>query len=79
MATTSGAVDEWSDTDHRMMACALALAAKGTGQVSPGPLVGCVITTSEGEVIGEGFYVYEEVKHAETLALEQAEIGRAHV
>jgi diaminohydroxyphosphoribosylaminopyrimidine deaminase/5-amino-6-(5-phosphoribosylamino)uracil reductase len=55
-----------------MMARALALAAKGTGQVSPGPLVGCVITTSEGEVIGEGFYVYDEVKHAETLALEQA-------
>jgi diaminohydroxyphosphoribosylaminopyrimidine deaminase / 5-amino-6-(5-phosphoribosylamino)uracil reductase len=55
-----------------MMTRALVLAAKGTGQVSPGPLVGCVITTSEGEVIGEGFYVYEEVKHAETLALEQA-------
>ncbi|HYN23993.1 MAG TPA: bifunctional diaminohydroxyphosphoribosylaminopyrimidine deaminase/5-amino-6-(5-phosphoribosylamino)uracil reductase RibD, partial [Pyrinomonadaceae bacterium] len=76
IATASGAIEEWSDTDHRMMARALALAAKGTGQVSPGPLVGCVITTSEGEVIGEGFYVYEEVKHAETLALEQAG-GRA--
>ena len=59
-----------------MMARALALAAKGTGQVSPGPLVGCVITSSQGEVIGEGFYVYKEVKHAETLALEQAG-GRA--
>ncbi|MCA1575080.1 MAG: bifunctional diaminohydroxyphosphoribosylaminopyrimidine deaminase/5-amino-6-(5-phosphoribosylamino)uracil reductase RibD [Acidobacteria bacterium] len=76
IATASGAIEGWSDTDHRMMARALALAAKGTGQVSPGPLVGCVITTSEGEIIGEGFYVYEEVKHAETLALEQAG-GRA--
>jgi len=76
-ATASGAVDEWSDTDQLMMARALALAAKGTGLVSPGPLVGCVITTSEGEVIGEGFYVYEAVKHAETLALEQAG-GRAN-
>ncbi len=55
-----------------MMARALVLAGKGHGQVSPGPLVGCVITTSEGDVIGEGFYVYEDVKHAETLALEQA-------
>jgi diaminohydroxyphosphoribosylaminopyrimidine deaminase/5-amino-6-(5-phosphoribosylamino)uracil reductase len=55
-----------------MMARALVLAGKGMGQVSPGPLVGCVITTSEAEVIGEGFYVYDEVKHAETLALEQA-------
>ncbi|MCM3902986.1 MAG: bifunctional diaminohydroxyphosphoribosylaminopyrimidine deaminase/5-amino-6-(5-phosphoribosylamino)uracil reductase RibD [Pyrinomonadaceae bacterium] len=72
IAKASDAIEEWSDTDHRMMARALALAAKGTGQVSPGPLVGCVIMTSEGEVIGEGFYVYEEVKHAETLALEQA-------
>jgi len=59
-----------------MMARALGLAAEGTGQVSPGPLVGCVITTSDGEVIGEGFYVYEKLKHAETLALEQAG-GRA--
>ena len=76
IATASGAIDEWSDTDHRMMARALGLAAEGTGQVSPGPLVGCVITTSDGEVIGEGFYVYEKLKHAETLALEQAG-GRA--
>ncbi len=75
-ATASGAVEEWSDTDHRMMARALELATKGAGQVSPGPLVGCVITTSVGEVIGEGFYIYEAVKHAETLALKQAG-GRA--
>lgn len=72
IATAGGAIDEWSETDHRMMARALDLALKGTGQVSPGPLVGCVITSSEGEVIGEGFYVYEDVKHAETLALERA-------
>ena len=62
IATASDAIEEWSETDHRMMARALTLAAKGMGQVSPGPLVGCVITTSEGEVIGEGFYVYEAGK-----------------
>jgi diaminohydroxyphosphoribosylaminopyrimidine deaminase / 5-amino-6-(5-phosphoribosylamino)uracil reductase len=72
IATASDAIEEWSDTDHRMMARALALASKGIGQVSPGPLVGSVITSSDGEVIGEGLYLYEEVKHAETLALEQA-------
>lgn len=76
IATASDAIEEWSETDQRMMARALALAAKGTGQVSPGPLVGCVITSSEGEVFGEGFYVYEQIKHAETLALELAG-GRA--
>ncbi len=51
---------------------ALELAARGAGQVSPSPLVGCVIARDGGEVVGEGFYLYEGVKHAETLALEQA-------
>ena len=51
---------------------ALDLAANGVGQVSPGPLVGCVIASPEGEIVGEGFYVYEQLKHAETYALEQA-------
>lgn len=51
---------------------ALELAAAGIGQVSPGPLVGCVIASPNGEIVGEGFYVYEKLKHAETYALEQA-------
>ena len=55
-----------------MMDRALELAARGVGLVSPGPLVGCVIVNPEGEVVGEGFYVYEDVKHAETMALQQA-------
>jgi diaminohydroxyphosphoribosylaminopyrimidine deaminase/5-amino-6-(5-phosphoribosylamino)uracil reductase len=58
--------------DEPMMRRALELAARGAGQVSPGPLVGCVLVGSDGEVVGEGFYVYEGLKHAETLALEQA-------
>jgi diaminohydroxyphosphoribosylaminopyrimidine deaminase/5-amino-6-(5-phosphoribosylamino)uracil reductase len=62
----------WTDIDRRMMARALHLAQKGIGQVSPGPLVGCVITSSTNEIAGEGFYVFEQVKHAETIALELA-------
>jgi diaminohydroxyphosphoribosylaminopyrimidine deaminase / 5-amino-6-(5-phosphoribosylamino)uracil reductase len=58
--------------DLRLMGRALDLAAKGAGLVSPGPLVGCVIAGSTGEIVGEGFYVYEELRHAETIALEQA-------
>lgn len=54
-----------------MMSRALQLAASGIARVSPGPLVGCVIT-NDGTVVGEGFYVYDELKHAETIALEQA-------
>jgi diaminohydroxyphosphoribosylaminopyrimidine deaminase / 5-amino-6-(5-phosphoribosylamino)uracil reductase len=72
IAKIKDGVNEWSDTDRRLMARALVLASKGVGQVSPGPLVGCVIASSSGEVVGEGFYVYEELKHAETYALEQA-------
>lgn len=55
-----------------MMRRALELAARGAGQVSPSPLVGCVIARDDGEIVGEGVYVSEGVKHAETLALEQA-------
>lgn len=51
---------------------ALELAARGVGQVSPSPLVGCVIARGGGEVVGEGFYLAGRVSHAETVALEQA-------
>ena len=62
----------WTDMDRRMMARALELSLKGVGQVSPGPLVGCVIVGPGGDVVGEGFYIFEDVKHAETIALEIA-------
>lgn len=55
-----------------MMQRALELAAQGIGLVSPGPLVGTVIVADSGEIVGEGFYLYDRLKHAETLALEQA-------
>ena len=54
------------------MTRALEAAARGVGQVSPGPLVGTVIVDAGGEIAGEGFYLYDQLKHAETLALEQA-------
>ena len=61
-----------TNTDRRMMARALELAKQGVGQVSPGPLVGCVVVSPAGEIAGEGFYIFAEVKHAETIALEVA-------
>jgi diaminohydroxyphosphoribosylaminopyrimidine deaminase / 5-amino-6-(5-phosphoribosylamino)uracil reductase len=71
------------ETDRRMMARALELAKRGVGQVSPGPLVGCVIVSAAGDVVGEGFYVFEELNHAETIALasagEKARGGTAYV
>jgi diaminohydroxyphosphoribosylaminopyrimidine deaminase/5-amino-6-(5-phosphoribosylamino)uracil reductase len=72
-----------SETDQRLMARALELAKQGVGQVSPGPLVGCVIASATGEVVGEGFYIFEAVQHAETIALaaagESARGGTAYV
>jgi diaminohydroxyphosphoribosylaminopyrimidine deaminase/5-amino-6-(5-phosphoribosylamino)uracil reductase len=50
---------------------ALELAEKGAGLASPGAMVGAVILKN-GEVIGEGFYTYDDVRHAEVIALEQA-------
>ena len=55
-----------------MMHRALELAARGVGLVSPGPLVGTVIVDAHGEIAGEGFYIFDQVKHAETVALDQA-------
>ena len=42
------------------------------GLVSPNPLVGCVIVSSDGKIVGEGSYSYDSVAHAEVVALEQA-------
>src|SRR6185295_7880093 len=71
-AIATDSADRWTDFDRQMMSRALQLAARGVGQVSPGPLVGCVIANPAGEVLGEGFYVFADIKHAETYALEQA-------
>ncbi len=60
------------DFDEVMMRRALELAARGVGRVSPGPLVGSVIVEAQGDIVGEGFFVYDQIKHAEKLALEQA-------
>lgn len=72
-----------TETDRRMMARALELAKRGVGQVSPGPLVGCVIVNPADEVVGEGYYIFEELNHAETIALaaagEKARGGTAYV
>ena len=51
---------------------ALDLARRGIGLTSPNPCVGAVIVDSNNSVVGEGFYTYEGLKHAEVLAIEQA-------
>ncbi len=63
--------------DSYAMGRALRLAARGSGQVSNNsPLVGCLIVCENGDIVGEGFYGADELKHAEAVALEMAG-GRA--
>ena len=50
---------------------ALELAECGLGKTGDHPLVGAVVVR-DGEVVGEGWYEYEGVRHAEAIALEQA-------
>src|SRR5947209_16461392 len=59
------------EADIKHMKRALGLARRGAGRVSPNPMVGAVLV-NDGRVVGEGFHIFEMVKHAEVLALEQA-------
>jgi len=85
--TTSSTLTEslpaWTNSERQFMERALELARRGTGLVSPGPLVGCVIVDPAGIVVGEGFYLFEKVRHAETIALavagDKARGGTAYV
>ncbi len=64
--------NDFSQIDSQLTRRALQLASFGVGRVSPSPLVGCVIVSKDGEIAGEGTYIYENVTHAEILALEKA-------
>jgi diaminohydroxyphosphoribosylaminopyrimidine deaminase/5-amino-6-(5-phosphoribosylamino)uracil reductase len=50
---------------------ALELAEHGRGKTGDHPLVGAVVER-DGAVVGEGWYEYDGVRHAEVIALEQA-------
>jgi diaminohydroxyphosphoribosylaminopyrimidine deaminase/5-amino-6-(5-phosphoribosylamino)uracil reductase len=50
---------------------ALELAERGRGKTADHPLVGAVVVR-DGEVVGEGWYEYDGIRHAEVIALEQA-------
>src|SRR5882762_4192009 len=59
-------------TDEEFLRQALDLARRGIGLTAPNPNVGAVIVDDRGEVAGTGTHIYDGVKHAEILALEQA-------
>ena len=65
--------NNFSEFDIKMTRRALELASFGIGQVSPSPLVGCVIVSKSGEIVGEGCYIFDKITHAEAIALNQAD------
>src|SRR5260370_29540807 len=58
--------------DEQHMRRALELARAGRGWVSPNRAVGAVVVDAGGQEVGAGTHIYDGVKHAEVLALEQA-------
>jgi diaminohydroxyphosphoribosylaminopyrimidine deaminase/5-amino-6-(5-phosphoribosylamino)uracil reductase len=58
--------------DEQHMRRTLELARAGVGLVSPNPAVGAVVVDAGGHEVGAGTHIYDGVKHAEVLALEQA-------
>jgi len=59
-------------TDADYMARALFHAARGRGRTSPNPVVGAVIVSPDGVVLGEGFHARAGAPHAEVNALKMA-------
>jgi diaminohydroxyphosphoribosylaminopyrimidine deaminase/5-amino-6-(5-phosphoribosylamino)uracil reductase len=58
--------------DAAFMRIASALAARGLGRTSPNPVVGCVIVSPEGVIVGTGYHERAGGPHAEIRALRAA-------
>jgi diaminohydroxyphosphoribosylaminopyrimidine deaminase/5-amino-6-(5-phosphoribosylamino)uracil reductase len=61
-----------ADADARFMARALFLAERGRGRTSPNPIVGAVVVTDDGVVVGQGAHLFAGGPHAEAVALDAA-------
>jgi diaminohydroxyphosphoribosylaminopyrimidine deaminase/5-amino-6-(5-phosphoribosylamino)uracil reductase len=69
--STPGNSIGYSADDHRHMARALQLAARGLNSTRPNPRVGCVVV-KDGAVVGEGWHERAGEPHAEILAVQAA-------
>jgi len=64
--------DAEADPERRAMHRAVVLAARALGRTSPNPVVGAVVLSSAGEVVGEGWHERPGGPHAEVVALAAA-------
>ncbi len=58
-----------TDTDY--IRRTFELARRGMALTSPGAMAGAIVV-KDGRIVGEGFYTWDEIDHAETRALRQA-------
>src|SRR2546422_6614766 len=61
-----------AEAAERFMRRAIELAEAGRGLTSPNPMVGAIVVTPSGEVVGEGFHARVGAPHAEVEALRAA-------
>lgn len=69
-AERPGETENLADEAH--MDQALALAETGRGKTSPNPMVGAIVVSGEGIVVGIGYHRRAGTAHAEVVALEAA-------
>jgi diaminohydroxyphosphoribosylaminopyrimidine deaminase/5-amino-6-(5-phosphoribosylamino)uracil reductase len=58
--------------DREFMRLALFHAARGRGRTSPNPMVGCVVVSPDGVIVGSGYHARAGEPHAEVRALSAA-------
>ena len=63
---------EFGPEEIAAMSRAIQLAERGTGRVQPNPLVGAVVLSGDGRIVGEGYHAEYGGPHAEVVALERA-------
>jgi len=61
-----------NDRDEQFMARALFVAERGRGLTSPNPIVGAVVVSDDGTVVGQGAHLGAGGPHAEVVALDAA-------
>lgn len=59
-------------SDEAYLERAIALAERGRGIVSPNPMVGALVVSADGRIVGQGWHEGPGMPHAEAMALREA-------